>query len=75
MRGTRQSIAWRWTFEILFTTYEIENGLWVTLNRLGRARYEKITRQSAERCDEVFAYPVYLRADKLMDAKQIRHPL
>ena len=75
MRGARQSIAWRWTFGILFTTYEIENGLWVTLNRLGRARYEKITPQSAERCDEVFAYPVYLRADKLMDAKQIRHPL
>jgi hypothetical protein len=62
----------------------------VTLNRLGRARYEKITPQSAERCDamrcdamrcdamrcdELSAYPVYLRANKLMDTKQIRHPL
>jgi len=46
----------------------------VTLNRLGRARYEKITPQSAERCDELSAYPVYLRANKLTDTKQIRHP-
>ena len=75
MRGARQSIAWRWTFGILFITYENDNGLQVTLNRLGRARYEKITAQSAERCDELFAYPVYLRAYKLMDTKQIRHPL
>ena len=47
----------------------------MTLNRLGRARYEKITPQSAGRCDELSAYPVYLSADKLMYTKQIRHPL
>ena len=27
------------------------------------------------RSDELSAYPLYLRANKLMDTKQIRHPL
>jgi hypothetical protein len=75
MRGARQSIARRWPLGILFTTNENENGLYVTLNRLRRAQHEKITPQSAERYDQSSAHPLYLRADKLIDTKQIHHPL